>query len=66
MQIETWYRIYCTYCELANWIYDGDPSDLTRMDLCGFFCFNCKEAYSLDGNNPCDHDLYEVGLERPT
>ena len=50
--MNTWIEDYCPSCKSANFINNGDVSDLTGMDVEGFICWKCKKkiAISEDGD----------------
>lgn len=57
MRTETWYKIWCPFCDHINWVCNGDASDLTAVDVDGFRCCDCGNDVSLDGTDVTDGDF---------
>lgn len=38
----------CPKCKSHNWMYKGDPSDLTFPDIEGIECWNCHHKWIPD------------------
>lgn len=65
MTIETWYKIWCDECGTANWLCDGNTSDVTGIDIEGFMCRKCKTVYPMMEDDPGDPEGYDIGREKP-
>ena len=44
---EAWYKEYCPYCETYNWVSNGDPQDLSGVDVEGIKCRKCGKIFVL-------------------
>ncbi len=44
---ESWYKLFCPYCEQINWFCNGNEQDLSGIDKDGIRCFACKEVFML-------------------
>jgi len=44
---EQWWCSSCPKCKEKNWINNGDPSDLTVMDVEGIRCWSCQHCWRL-------------------
>jgi hypothetical protein len=71
--MEDWTKIRCKSCTTPNWIYGGDPNDMTYPDVVGFICHKCAEPNSMCPDDEFfkeqkidDPEAYEFGLEQPT
>jgi len=40
--LDIWFTIRCPKCKTKNWVFAGDPDDLTKPDPESMKCFNCK------------------------
>lgn len=70
MYIETWYKVHCPKCGKANWINNGDTTDLTDSDVEGVECWGkkCCHKFELwdDLYEEGRHEFYyEKGLRKP-
>ena len=79
MYIETWHKVTCEECNTKNWLYDGNVSDLSGVDIDGFRCRKCGNVEVFDeelvktihGDTPIEEiiEKYSVnivdGLEKP-
>ncbi len=75
---ETWYKEFCPKCDTYNWICDGDPTDLSGMDVEGLKCRKCSHIWYLGGEEnykdwaeisgweSVEDCNWEEGLENPT
>ena len=48
IEVEIYYKVICE-CKATNFVYGGyftDP-DLSKMDVDGFKCWNCKKVFSF-------------------
>jgi DNA-directed RNA polymerase subunit RPC12/RpoP len=63
IDINTWYEVRCPYCDTKNWLYDGDTNDLSKMDIDGMVCWNCKKKSLIvdeeDASDPDDPEFVE-------
>ena len=41
-KVLTWYEMRCASCLAVNFVYDGDTSDLSGVDVDGFVCWECN------------------------
>ncbi len=44
---EAWYRTWCPYCGVDNWVCNGNEQDLSGLDVEAIKCRSCKQAYRL-------------------
>lgn len=74
MYTEVWFKIWCPKCEKPNWVCDGDPTDLTGVDIEAIKCWKCSHSWWLDDDpimmemRPEDatpEDYAEEGMESP-
>ena len=71
--IEVWFKTWCPECKVVNWVCDGDPSDLTGVDIDAIKCWKCSQSWWLDEHNEFDlwpedstpEDCAEEGKEHP-
>ncbi len=71
--IETWFKAWCPKCKAANWVCDGDPSDVTGVDIEAIKCWKCNHSWWLDedfvvdmhGKDATPEDYAEDGTENP-
>jgi hypothetical protein len=42
-----WYEETCPACGVANWIDNGDETDLTLLDVDEYTCHACKKVIRL-------------------
>jgi len=54
---ESWYRVWCPWCEADNWYCNGNESDLSGLDVEAIKCRICKETFNL---GPPDSILDEI------
>lgn len=54
--MEAIYKTWCPECSEANFINDGDTSDLTRGDIEGVKCHACGHKWLLDWDNMSDDE----------
>lgn len=60
--VQIWFQDNCPECRSSNWINDGDPSDLTAMDVGGIKCWKCGHCWKLDEfSEASDEDDFEDG-----
>lgn len=43
----TWTLAKCPECKEKNWVYSGDPQDLTGEDPHIIRCWNCLKVFAL-------------------
>jgi hypothetical protein len=68
MYTETWINASCPGCDKANWLNNGDVSDMTVTDVNGFKCWNCGKCFTFDDEeymDPGETD-FEEGQKKPT
>lgn len=58
MQIETWIKIRCPSCKIANWVCQGDLEDLTVPDVTGVQCHGCNTKFKLVDDDFMEEDDY--------
>lgn len=46
----------CPKCKSHNWMYNGDPNDLTYPDIEGIECWNCHHKWIPDELEEIDDD----------
>ena len=73
---EAWYKEYCPFCNIHNWVCNGDVTDLSSMDVEGVKCRKCKKVFPLGytieeatnvfGTDNFEDINWEDGLENPT
>jgi hypothetical protein len=44
---ETWYRVWCPYCDEDNWYCNGNEKDLSQDDVEAIMCRNCNKTFGL-------------------
>jgi hypothetical protein len=70
MIVEEWDKIVCE-CGAINWIFYGDPADLTWPDVLGFICHECKAPHSFSDEimvkmgEGIDPEEFEIGRKKP-
>lgn len=67
-QMEMWYKVNCPDCDKPNWVYYGDPSDMTFFEPENIQCHSCKTCFNMGEdslNEEIDPDECELGLENP-
>ena len=42
---ERWFKEFCPKCRAVNWVYDGNPDDLTVEDIAAVQCQNCGHRW---------------------
>ncbi len=47
--MEAWYKLKCPNCNDYNWIYGGDPEDITCFDIEAFRCWSCEQKSLMPG-----------------
>jgi transcription elongation factor Elf1 len=61
-----WYESNCPECGKQNWVCDGDPSDLSGMDIEGLKCWNCGAVYDIGtGELLADDNFSDEGQQYP-
>lgn len=45
--MESWYKDYCPDCGTANWMNNGDESNLDEIDVEGIKCYECGKIWYL-------------------
>lgn len=67
-----WYQITCSECKALNWLYGGDPEDMTAPEIDGLKCYKCGFSEIFDHDitsyNHGDYnvdDVCDLGLESP-
>ena len=62
-----WIESSCPDCDKTNWNCDGDPTDMSGMDIEAIKCWNCGALYDVtEGILPDDADLIDSeGQEYP-
>ena len=54
--MESWYTDNCPKCGSVNWVCNGDESDMTRPDIDGVKCWNCKTVWLLEDQRIVSED----------
>lgn len=44
---ESWYRVWCPYCESENWFCNGNEQDISGVDVEAVRCRGCKKLFRL-------------------
>lgn len=74
MKCEVWWKVWCSECNIPNWVCDGDLSDLTKPDIEAIECWNCGHSWwTTDDTDWLDMypedatpgDYAEKGREQP-
>lgn len=58
--VEMWMSDHCPKCRSRNFVCNGDPSDMTVMDVTGIQCWGCGHQWSLDEDSD-EHCYFERG-----
>lgn len=45
--VESWYRVWCPYCDTVNWFCNGNENDITGLDIDAVRCRICKKVFRL-------------------
>ena len=67
--IEQWYSDHCPKCQARNFVSNGDPADLTAVDVVGIVCWNCGHGWPVDENDDGSDEydepesMYERGID---
>ncbi len=65
--VESWYRVWCPYCETGNWFCNGNESDLSGIDVDAIKCRSCAKVFLLAPPDPIMDDIrgddYELNTE---
>ena len=64
MDITTWNQITCPNCKKANWLCEGDLSDMTGFSHEDFECWNCHKCYDIESGEEVE-EAYNIGMEKP-
>jgi hypothetical protein len=56
-----WYKEYCPKCDTRNWVYGGDPTDITEMDVETIKCRKCDHIFTIGNLNCTWEELYGEG-----
>jgi len=48
---ENWVATQCPFCQTINWVYCGDPNDVTGIDIYVCHCYDCKKYFWIDENS---------------
>lgn len=44
---ESWYKVWCPYCDTDNWYCNGNENDITGIDVEVIKCRKCKKLFLL-------------------
>jgi len=44
---ESWYKVWCPYCDADNWYCNGNENDITGCDVEAVKCHKCKKLFLL-------------------
>ena len=55
--MESWYKVWCPYCEQINWICNGNEQDVSGIDIDGVRCLACKKVFMMGLRDKIDIDL---------
>lgn len=55
---DCWIKENCPKCKTVNWVYLGDMSDETGVDIDGYKCRKCGHIHFFG-----DQDLYDFEAE---
>ena len=44
---EQWYKDQCPNCKATNWVCNGNPEDLTGIDIDAVKCRECEHIFFL-------------------
>lgn len=64
---EHWTKVWCPNCNKPNWVFGGDPDDVTGSDPYVIRCWACVRDFAMfegDGLNDADEDPTN-GKEKP-
>ena len=61
-----WYEFGCPDCDKTNWVCDGDPSDMSGVDIEAIKCWNCGAVFDCYEMIKPDDTVAEDGQEYPT
>jgi len=69
VDITTWWKVSCLTCDTANWLNQGDVTDMTVPDVEGFRCWSCEALNNIleDRVDEVESDdvYYVDGLPEP-
>lgn len=54
---ESWYKVWCPFCDISNWYCNGNESDLSGLDVEAIKCRHCNKVFLL---GPPDAILEEI------
>lgn len=64
---ESWYRVWCPYCDTSNWYCNGNESDISGMDIDAVKCRNCDKVFLLATPDPIINEIrgddYELNVK---
>ena len=46
-RVDTYYKTWCPYCHEANWVNNGDVSDISGTDVERIRCHACKKVFLI-------------------
>jgi len=60
-----WIEDNCPKCAASNFVYNGDPADMTGIEVEGIRCWKCAHDWRLDGFEEGDDEaevFFELGI----